>query len=327
MSTYGTVIESGAIAGNTDGLFLPMRQDVDWVRVINYTEANATNINHGFEYIWFRNMPTFEGIMYYHPAADHTMAVDVTATGFMLYDDSKFAAGPTYAITAGTNATRPVYSTANTSGLNTGYDGAVVRIWGTDQTELNGMDFSIDAITLNTEFRLKNTLATTPGIVAGANGFYKLVTPSIQRGRMFYPRQRVICNISQAVQAVVTMLVDHDFEIGEQVRITVPEANGMTELNGQLVTIVGITDGTITIDADTTAMTPFVFPNAAALAFAGGAQVVPVGENSGYATCLWRDDMIRNGAELGLFLFGGETGPAGTTGDTLYYIAGKSINL
>jgi hypothetical protein len=204
-----------------------------------------------------------------------TLALETTTTtgGFTFVDNSATASlSAAVAITGITNATPPVVSTASTAGLNTS---DVVRVYGTTgQLNIAGLDFTIDTIVTNTSFNLAFMVA--PGAAATA-GFWRRVPFQ----PMFYPRSRYITSISKATSAVIVLSVTHGYTVGQKVRIVVPAAFGMTEMNGQLVTITAIntTTNSITVDVDSTAFTTFAFPTSAIAALGVTfAQVVPVGE-------------------------------------------------
>jgi hypothetical protein len=111
----------------------------------------------------------------------------------------------------------------------------------------------------------------------------------------FYPAAKLIYSISKTNPAIVTttnehevvggVLVavpdDHGYSSGLIVRIEIPEACGMQQLNGFAgeITVTGAT--TFAIAADTTNYDDFVIPLAPNPAWAETcAQVIPFGENS-----------------------------------------------
>lgn len=316
-----TIIQQGSFTADGANKVLKIRSDVDWMRIVNYTQAVATNNGYGFEYYWQRGMGT-NSMMKYHPAGDHTMAINASANTFQLIDSSSYAGGARTAVTAGTNATQPVYGTASTAGLATG---AIVRIDSTDHDNLNGKPFSIDTVVTNTSFRLANAIATAPGVVAGANGYYKLLAPNVEIYNLFYPTNREIANITQAANAVVTTLVDHAYTVGQVIRFKVPSEYGMTEMDGLTGTITAVTTSTFTVNIDSSGFTAFQFPLPAIAPFVS-AQVVPFGEaaTSTYANTL--DDATRNQGHIGMILTAGTTAPAGSNNDVIYWVAGKSFS-
>ena len=335
MSTYGTIIQQGYFAASAAPYTLKLASDVDWLKVYdptNYAAAAAV----GFEYFWQRGMAAGTGVMLYHAAASTVVnsAALAAPLGFTLIDSSQFTVGAPVSVTAGTNATQPLYSAVLT-GLSVG---SIVRIQNTAQVNLNGLDFSIDTVGAG-QFRLANTLATAPGIVAGANGTYRIVASSRADYDMVYPARRVISNITQAVAGTnrVTTLVDHGLSTGQQVRINIPAICGMTQLNGQLVTVTVTSVSQFSIDVDTTGYTAFVFPTAAqAINAIDYAEMIPVGSfalqysavpisttNLNPATT----QMNYLGIQLGYDPAGTGLAPAGMNGHTMYWIAGKSLNL
>jgi hypothetical protein len=330
---YNSVIQQGTfISDGVSPVTIKLRSDVDWMKVYNYTQAAGTTITNGFEYYWQRGMGT-QGIMHYHPAADATMASAATAVGaFTLIDSSAQTLGAAIALTNSTNATRPVINTGSTVGLSTG---AIVRMFTTGvglQTDLNGLDFTVDAVTLNTNFRLANTLATAPG-AAPTTGTWRLVAHNLDEYKLFHPAVRNIANVTQAVTPTVTTLVDHGLVAGQRIKFAIPHiVYGMTQLNGLTATVLTTpTAGTFTIDVDTTAFTAFAFPTIANVTTYGAftqAQVIPFGETatSTYANKL--DDAVYNKSFLGMILAAGVQAPAGgTNADVIYWVAGKSENL
>jgi hypothetical protein len=317
----GTTLQQGtftAVAGTTT---LKLRSDIDWLKV--YDPVNFAVNSVGFEYFWQRGMAVGTGVYWYHAAASTVVNSGLLAAplGFTRVDTSIATPGAAIATTAGTNATQPLYDTGNTQAMA---DGAIVRVFTAGHTNLNGLDFSIDTVTNNVSFRLANTLATAPGAIAGV-GTYRLIAGNVDEYNQFYPSRRVICNITQAAAGVVTTLVDHSLTTGQQVRINVSDACGMTQLNGQLVTVTVINVSTFSINVDTTGYSAFVFPTVLVPAFTP-AEMVPVGIAMAYNTsilaALKNNEFI--GMRLGYDTTSAGLAPAGIAGHTMYWIAGNS---
>lgn len=314
----GTIIQQGSFTSTGVNETLQLRSDVDWIRVYNYTQMAATNNGYGYEYHWQDGMTT-NGMIYYHPAGDHTSAINIGANLFLKVDSSAQTLSAPVAITAGTDATQPVYSTGSTAGLA---DGDIVRISGTDHTDIDGLDFTIDTVVANTSFRLANTLQQSPGVVAGAAGYWR----KVNYDPVFYPKRRAISNITQANPGVVTTLVDHGLTTGQKVRLKVSADNGMIELNNVAVTVTAIDASTFSIGVDTTANTAFTYPLPAAVPFTS-AEVIPFGEEASSTYVNNLDDATINEAYIGIRLTGGTVGPAGNNNDVVYWVAGKSFNI
>lgn len=320
-------VTQGSFTSTGVNKIIKVRSGIDWFKVYNFSQSAAQNNGYGFEFYWQKGMGT-TAVMRYHPAGDHTVAINNATSAVNIIDSSNYKLGAEYSVTAGTDATQPVYSTGTTTNLTTG---SIVRLRGTDHTNLNGKDFSIDNVNASTSFRLANELATTPGDTAGATGYYRMVAPNIEVYQLFHPSHREIADISQATSAVITTLVDHGYSVGQKVRFKIPDDFGMTELNGLSGTITAVSTSTFTVNIDSTGFTAFSFPTAADYTAApiSPALVTPYGQaaNIDYATGL--DDRVYNQGFTGIVLNAGTALPAGSNGDVIYWQAGKvfsSIN-
>lgn len=315
------IIHQGSFTSAGTNKIIKVRSGIDWFRAINLTQSAATNNGYGFEYYWQKGMGTTV-LMKYHPAGDHTVAIDSKASAIQIIDSSKYPLGTEYQVTAGTDATRPVYDTGTTTGLTTG---AIVRLRGTDHTNLNGKDFSIDDVNASTSFRLANALATSPDVVAGGSGYYRIVAPNIEVYRLFHPSHREIANITQASSAVITTLVDHGYVAGQKVRFKVPDNYGMTDIDGLTGTITETSTSTITVDIDSSSFTAFNYPTAAEATAEpiSPAIVVPYGESTSIEYANKLDDRVYNQGFIGIVLNAGTTLPAGNTDDVIYWQAGN----
>lgn len=370
-----------ATVAQANDYVIQIPSNADWVKVYNYTRAgtNGTNAAYfqgtnnsyvGTEFYWQRGMAIGTGIVRYKTNAAASMNEDTLVTGgFTLFDTSGQAAGSlpllsaAVATTASTNATRPVVSTANTTGLKVG---SVVRLSSTAQTDVNGIDFVVGAVVANTSFTLltaTNALATAPGAIGGA-GFYRIVNLFSEQ---WNPAVRYVTNITRATNAQVSVSVEHSYAPGQQIRFNIPSVSGMTELSSSAgnnyltATIATIVDAyNFTINVDTTGFTAFTWPTIAQQP-SSFPTCGPVGENTAYAltsntaqvptfegqpinntgTGILSDSMVNTGF-IGMNLGGGGNGnalttpilgPAGSiswsagnvaTGNTMYWVAGKS---
>lgn len=392
----GTILGQGTFVANFVGLANPnagnasigqanatvivIPSGVDWLKVRNYTQYGtvgttgayfngSANASNGVEFFWQRGMAPGTGIVTYKGAASAVLDGDTFVSGgFTLYDPSGQSAGSLpllgnpVATTASTNATRPVVSTGNTAGISVG---TVVRLSNTAQTDVNGIDFVVGAVTANTSFTLltaSNPLATAPGAIGGA-GFYRIVNVV----GLFYPRRRTIVKITQAVNAQVSTSVEHSLTPGQAIRFNIPAVSGMIQLNPtpdnnyQVATVLSVVDAyNFTINIDTSAFTAFTWPTIAQQPSSFPAYE-PIGEDTAQSiininaqtplyqglqvynsnTGLLADSTVNTGF-LGMVLGTGGNGlelttpilgPSGSvawtagnvaTGDTMYWVAGKS---
>ena len=168
-------------------MYQQSRSEVDWISVLNFTEATAANNGRGFQYYWQRNMAANDGFVWYHPAGDHTVAIDTSVNagvgGFNLVDSSVIVPSATVAYTAVSGANPPVVSTGNTAPLTSG---DIVRLYnGTGAQQLGGIDFTIDTIVANTSFRLPYMAQIVAAPAPGANAVWR----RIPYDPIFYPRR------------------------------------------------------------------------------------------------------------------------------------------
>ncbi len=363
----GTIIGQGSfiVPATIVNQIIQIPSGADWMYVRNYTQTAAIGVfatAAGLEFYWQRGMAPGTGIVKYGANTLKTLSADTLVSGgFTLYDPSGQSGanaaalvGPAVATTASTNATRPVVSTGNTAGVAVG---TVVRMSNTAQTDVNGIDMVVGAVTANTNFTLLlagNALATAPGAIGGA-GFYRIVNVDSP----FYPRKRFVTNITQAVNANVSTSVAHGLTPGQAIRFNIPAVSGMTQLNPtpqnnyQYATVVTVVDDyNVTIDINTTTFTAFTWPTIAQQP-SSFPEFQPVGENTAFAltsntnqvpsvggiqipntnTGILADSTVNtffqgmilgtggNGASLTTAI----TGPAGTVAaDVMYWVAGKS---
>lgn len=318
---YNTVLQQGSFTSTGAAVTLQIRSGVDWIRTYNYTQIAAAAATTGYEFYWQLGMPAGGGLEYQSNGASNAInLLALAAGGFTLVDSSASPLGATIAITASTNAVQPVVSTANTGSLVAGNVVRLVNVTG--QPNLSGYDFTIDTVIANTSFRIANALANAPG-AAGTAGFYM----QILFDPLYYPTKRLIVNITQAANAVVTTSVNHGYTVGQAVRLYVPAVFGMVQANGILVNVTAVTASTFTTNLNTTTFTAFVFPGAAAVPFTP-AIVVPVGEETDqFSNPNLLDDATINIGYIGVMLGAGAQGPAGQNNDVIYWLAGKSFNI
>lgn len=331
MSSVFSGTNQGSFVGTGGAFLVPIRAGVDWMMVWNFTAAsNVATPGEGVFYYWQLGMAPGTGLEIKKSDGTNVLnMLDLAAGGFTLFDTTINIPGPAIAVTAVDTGVPPTVHTGNTAGL---FNGDIVRLYNiTGAQQLGGIDFTVGDVVGNTSFEL----AYMRSIVAGTTGNYR----RIPYNPYFYPPTRVITKISAAVNPIVTLSVTHQFTVGQVIRFVVPTvtaaAFGMTELNGVQATITdvgqadvdGITN-TITVDVDTSGFTAFAWP----LTGDGGftpPQVVPVGENTAEAIAAGFDilaDAEFNIGEIGIQLGGGINGPAGSEGDVIYYVAGKSFS-
>ena len=321
-----TIIQQGRFVSSGVSEEIQVRSDIDWMRVLNYTIADAAQTTAvGVEYYWQRGMAADTGIEYLKSnAANAADLTDAMASGgFTLQDTSGSPLDPLNATTTDiSNAAIPVVSNSGTNAL---VAGDVVRIINTTTAQqLGGMDFTVGHNTLTSGTYSLDYMAQ---IVTATTGSWRRIKFQPQ----FYPRHRSITKMTAATSMVVTMSVTHGFTVGQAVRFIVPAAYAMIEADQLIGNITAIdttltTGNSITVDIDSSAFTAFAFPVNADVPFSQ-ALVVPVGETADASSANLLDDATDNVSYIGMTLAAGANSPAGATSDQIYWSAGKSFSV
>src|ERR1700679_3621730 len=97
---------------------------------------------------------------------------------------------------------------------------------------------------------------------------------------VYQPAMRLISAITNSFPATITTTFAHQYISGTIVRIDIPFADGMQQLNQQTAPITVINTTQFSIPIDTTLYTAFAIPVGAPPFINTAAQVVPVGEIS-----------------------------------------------
>lgn len=94
----------------------------------------------------------------------------------------------------------------------------------------------------------------------------------------FQPAMRLISAITQSNPAVVTTSFAHQYHTGLIVRLKVPVADGMQQIDNQQGTITVLDEVTFAIDIDAALFEPFAIPDDPNPHVDTCAQVIPIGE-------------------------------------------------
>jgi len=163
------------------------------------------------------------------------------------------------------------------------------------------MEFTVGVVNAGVNFQL--VYLNSAGFAAAATaGNYRII-----RDPAFLPRRRYITAITAANPAVITTSIAHGYVAGDKIRVNIPAAFGMPQIDGLLATITAVTASTITTDINSTAFTAFAFPTSAvAAAGVSFPHIVPVGEISTILTGAVRDDAFY-GINIGTDCVGANT--------------------
>jgi len=232
-------------------------------------------------------------------------AIAAGGAGFTFVNISDQTPGALVATgTAITAANPAVVTDANVPAV-----GNIVRMINTTgMLQIAGMDFSVTAVTPATNYTL-GYLDASGFAAAATNADYRVIP-----AKYYTPYRRLITGISQAANAVITVSVAHNYEVGDKIRVNCPAEFGMTEINGVLGTVTAVGASTITTDINSTAFTAFAFPTSAVAATGVSfPHVVPVGEVATKLT-----SAIDNTAYYGMYL---DTGVVGANTNVMDWMA------
>lgn len=317
-------IITGSFTSDGNAKTLPIRCDVDYMEVVNYTQmATQQATGRGVKFEWFRGMSADTGVEYKKTNnTDALNGVVLASGGFTVVDTSAGTVGAQLTINTGISAANPaVVTLASTAGLS---NGDVVRVYGTTgMLQIAGMDFTIGNLVANTTFEL--SYLDSSGFAAPATAGY---VRKIYYDPIYYPKRLYITKITQATSAVVTTSVAHGLTVGQRIVFNIPSQFGMTQLNGLRGQITAVTTSTFTVNIDTSGFTAFAFPTSASVPFTF-AQAIPFGDAPDTVANVNANQSVltgatRNVSQLGMLLAAGAQSPAGSNGDVIYWKALKA---
>ncbi len=254
---YLSQISVGSFVADGSPFVLPFAGDPQLVRL--YYQGNASgNVweNSGDsaikEVVWAKAMAEGTALATINTNA---LATDeklfVTAGGVSLFQPAFGELGPAVTITSVSQA-NPAVVTAVAHGYATGDVVLLTGIAGMGQ--INTLQFQITVTGANT-FQL-NGLNSSGFAAAGSGG----VVRRVLYPRAWEPVALTPIAITQAAQAVVTTSIDHGYQVGQMVQLSVPSDFGMVQADGAIADVVAVSANTMTLDLNSAAFTAFAFP-------------------------------------------------------------------
>lgn len=351
-----TITTQGSFTSDGLSRIIQVPEGIDWFKVVNWTHITAQTAAAGYQWDWYRGFPINDSAVTGFVGAAGVWSMRNSRTivtigtgivgGLTLIDSTVQLPARQGTTVTSTAAAAPVVQTtpigANQFGTSRmQVNQTVIRMNYTlpggvgAAPSIMGIDYTVTAIGDLTHFTLPTHANAIPA--AGA-GVFTIV--SYSPDPLYYPQDRTVINVTQAVQANVTTSVVNNYTVGQSVRMQIPRVCGMIELDQKVVNIVAIVDPyTFTIDVDTTGYTAFTWPLLANYRYQV-AQVTPVGETAQQPYVQSYLDATNNVGYSGMILATGVAAapgpdldaaklfsPAGTTGDIVYWQAGKVANL
>lgn len=266
-----TQLYTGTFVSDGKERSIKLPGDADRFKLTNRS-ALAAGVASGFEWSWSPSLASGEAKQKSKDAADVVSEALLVSGGFV-YRKSRPEPEVAKAITDVSQFDPAVVTTSVDHGYATGDR---VRIYDTTgMRQIAGMDFTIEVNTA-TRFALKNL--DSQGFAAQATAGFARRLPSLGE---VVPESLFVTKVTQAAQAVVTMSVDHTYQVGQLLTLSVPATFGMSELDGVTAKVVARDDATVTLDVDTSSYTPFAFPASSPLP-QGFATIAPAGQRNAY---------------------------------------------
>jgi len=319
--SYGTILAQGRFTSDGTAKVLTIPSDADWMKVINYTIADADQTNAvGVEYYWQKGMDDGTGIEYKKSnAANAANLTDALASGGFTVLDANASYGPAITGTTITKADPPVCSA-----LSHGYsDGDLVFFTNlTEMPQLARIAWTVGSVTTDT-FELTYMDTNTANFTQESAFTVRSIPES------FFTWSDTTSSITAITLGSTTDVQtsndnsDFTYAVGQVVRFYIPPEFGTVELDGVQgeITAYNSTTNTYTIAVDSSSYTSFAWPTASSVPFSL-ARLVEVGDASSSPV-----NPVTNTAALQIKLAAGADSPAGSTSDVIYWYAGKSISV
>jgi len=311
-----SIIDRGTFTSDGTAQKIELPSSADYFVVNNLTQAAKTQTTgRGIKFEWFPELTDGYALRTGKENSANTTEVTTVTSGGFIYRTAR--PEPEAAVT-GTAITAA--SPAVVSAVGHGYSvGDRVRAYGTTgMLQIAGMDFTVTAVGSADLFTIGYLDASGFAAAATAGTFRRLPEDAEVTPEALY-----ITKITKAASAVVTFSVEHNYQVGQLVTLTVPSEFGMVEMDGLTgkVTAVSSANNTITVDIDSTAFTTFAFP-ASADAEGNFASAAPAGQRNTYDV----DNVpFKSGQFVPyMYLAAGAQSPAGSTSDVIVWEAHKA---
>lgn len=317
-----TLIAGSSFVSTGAGQIINVSGGADYFKTVNLTQAATTaNPGVGVQFEWWQDQFT-AGQALEWLKTNSTNAINltqITSGGFTYYTAPPLPSAPLTGTTI-TNANPAVCTVTNTWS-----NGDRVRIYNVvGMRQITGMDFTISSVS-GGGFTLAGLDAS--GFAAGATSFQVVRISPVEP---VAPSYLTITNISQALQAVVTVSTIHNYVPAMNITFFVPTSMGMYQMSGLTGTIVAVGTYTITVNIDSSGFSPFAFPASAAsvgqqryatLAPSGQQAYFNLSNNTQYGYNIQQAPFHSTQVFPYMYLAAGAQSPGGQTNDVIEWQA------
>jgi hypothetical protein len=236
----GTILGKGSFVATGNAVTIAVPSATDVLEVYNYTQAAASASGNGFYYLWDPNMGSTSVV--YSNGTANAATVGVTGSGAFTVYNGVSAQGAlnngSTGVSAWSNATPPVITVGSTTGMSAGMVVRFSNLSGTNGGNqclagYNGLDFSIGYGTApnGTQFSVDYLGAAGGAVTVTSGNFtvigYAVTTTTglgiITTDGYWYPRRRYITKMaSSGTSTVITLSVQHNFTVGQEIRLQLP---------------------------------------------------------------------------------------------------------
>jgi len=315
-----TIIQQGRFTSDGTSKLIDLRSGVDWMEVINETQFATTQTpGRGVKFEWQKGLSNGEAFEYTKAdGADTLQAEKVTSGGFTLLSGAQSFGAPL----AGTSITKaaPPVCTVNNHGYSDGDNVILSNL--TNMPQIGSVVFTIGNVTTNT-FEL-SFFDTTSGNFVIETAFTARRVPD-----SFFSWTNTLSVVTAVTLGSTTSIQTSSnipnmtYSVNDVIRFTIPDEYGTSELNGRSGKILSYSAATNTyvVDIDSSSFTSFAWPAASAVPVSLPIFVKEGNVNTDASTATQNTESIQMNLGAGI------DGPAGSSGDVIYWKAGKSFSV
>lgn len=275
MTVQGNQIYKGSFTSTGEKTIIRLSGDVNYFQIFNRTQWGA-NPNAIVKSEWWSGMANDTARNTLESGAGALSATTSTANGISFVDTANPPTFPAKAITSVSQANPANFNVVG-HGLTAGDVFEMANVTG--MLQIASYSMRVRSVVDPDNFTV---FLDSSGFAAPGTGgtIRKTISPEFTN---FNPDFDLITGIAQAATTTFTLAYNDvtTINVGEIYRVKMPADFGMTEIDGQLGTVLSVNaaNNTVTLNIDSTTYTAFAFPASAAIPFSVP-QLTPVGQTT-----------------------------------------------